>query len=175
MSFLKEELRLFMAMWQNGGRPLMIANVIAIGSLAALSIVLALLLWEGDDSYHPLGNYNEPQEVLTDGPIYPGDSILVHGVKCNLTDEPVSFTGTRFLRKISDGETSIEVGGGVRVLEPRECLDTTFENRIPDTASPGTYRFEGIDRAVEGSKEQIVSWRTETFEVLEGIDGDESE
>lgn len=147
------------------GRLLVIAVVYSIIAAIVLGVTFLTMLWSGNDSFAPLGDYNTPQLILSSKTVSVGGYILVKGTKCNLSDKPVSVVGTAYFRQENSETKYVGLFTGTRILEPG-CITKIFRNNLPPEVTPGTWILCGYDEVREGSKVQTITWKTESFEVI---------
>lgn len=113
--------------------------------------------------------FSEPQQVLEQS-VTIGDTITVAGVvKCNSESNPIAVTGVSQWRRIDDGGHTIipdapRAGGK---LQPGCYPPRTFENKLPEGITPGTWVHEGINSTYRGKQRQVVHWTTESFRVVD--------
>lgn len=145
--------------FKSGGVPL-IAAVVAIvfGVLSAGPIVMVLV------TPPPLTYPGQPWSV--EGPIYPGDVILVHAVRCNNEWRNLPYSFDRQI--VSEGPKghvyAVPAGGA---FAPPGCHGVESRlNAAPYDLPPGRYHLEGVSTARGVWQTSIVNWRTKSFVVL---------
>lgn len=148
-------------MFRNG-RFLLLAAAAYVVAAATLGIAW---FWPDSEPYEPLGNYSNPQQIISEKTVPVGGSIMVTARKCNLSDEPVSVTGTAYFRREESATRYVGLFTGTKVFEPG-CITRDFENQLPPAVTPGTWVIAGWDEARRGEEVQTLGWETEPFEVV---------
>ena len=147
-------------------------------------VLLATWLWP-DNSFEPLGGYNNPQPIQNDGPFPVNGFIEVIAIKCNVSDEAVAVSGRSEWQQLGEGQRQIpyRMGAGeffpagfdlteedrARGWDDDGCRTTLFRNDFPvdhPSWGPGIWVLEGNDTAQKNGSRQTVHWETEPFEVV---------
>lgn len=131
------------------------------------------------DDFAPLygTGYTEKQPVISpaheDGVmpvVLAGEAIVTTAVKCSHEDH-VGVSGVVILRRVQPPPipAPIPLFSGSRVAD-KGCDSFSYVTNIPADLAPGIYEVGGSEIATRGgtSKQQSVTWVTESFEVVSG-------
>lgn len=124
-----------------------------------------------DRPISPIFIVYSPQQVLTPE-IKLGQSVKVHAIKCNLTQEDVAAGGITYWIRESPSylrieSSRVELKNGEGVAFRPGCTERDFENKPPNGVIVGTWHLEGVNTVkTPYGLEQSAAWHTESFEVL---------
>lgn len=153
--------------WRNGGKVMIFAVVVfSVAMLFLASASLYVLLHRNANPPNPLESPS-PEQIVDKLPAYHvGDTINVLGSKCNTSKTAVRIFGTSFWQSSDIGGPagSIPSGGNTasgRDLQPG-CMPLSFPHVIPNSVTPGKWRFVGRDCTDQG---QCSDWFTDEIVV----------
>lgn len=90
--------------------------------------------------------------------------VVLAGDKCNESDQFIEITGETFWRRLDVLGTNVPGFTGAGIQEPQTCrTDLFFVNPLPDEIVEGTWELVGIETARADGREQVRTWRTESF------------
>lgn len=154
--------------WHDGGRPLIVAFVIFLGSMGLL--VASALFYFLEREPDQLGNYSSPWEVLSTVPGHDGPTVEQAGL--------LALRGTRCAH-VREGSLKVEVHSSFRRLDAEGgapdlrgarqdrgdgCATTTVSVQLPAAVTPGLWSYEAVERDL-GSGE-LRSYFSDPFTVV---------
>lgn len=148
---------------------LLIATIAFILSFAMLVASYLLVKFEEEDDV--LGQYSQAT-ILSSVAGYEGPAVIEGGTlslgieRCVHSDEPIQAEVTVLFRNLSPDGTPAVVSYLDRALQPRfpGCNFSLIPMPLPAKVTAGTWRVEGISRAVASS--EVRYWASEPFVVV---------
>lgn len=158
-------------MWQNGGRPMLIAAIALMASVVFLSAIYLALQFKSTTEEMPIV-YHFPQELVGENMIQRGTVFQVRRTRCNSSTRPETLIGSSYYHRLdstkvprvpySQGEAVV---AGKSNDNPDGCETTRLSNTLPADVEPGVWRLEG-QTCLKRNPQLCASWATEQFTVV---------
>jgi hypothetical protein len=158
-------------MWQNGGRPLLLASAMAILSLTFLGMAfLVANFWPSESPFAPLAVSNvtinsripdRDSPAIRAGQHYNGTITI-----CNNNDEIHTITFVIQLERLGGPVHFVSLGSVEFPIEPGCATLTGDSAPLPEQVGPGVWRESSSAIVQRGDQKQTVSFVSEPFEVL---------